>query len=401
MQQNESWISRVVEISKFAHDNDYDSEVSISVTTNHCPSGTVGQSPEDRAKTKELLCAFGWNTTCFQILNPGIDRWFSSQGDAVVGYVTQHLIRVVAGAPVCSLERLPEIIAEFEKDAQAHGLGVCYFGAEARMRDFTSSRPSYSTVALGAQPFWSARSFVDAFAENASLRAQLSRARNKGVTVEEWEPASAERDPHLRACLDDWIQSRGLPPMHFLVEPETLGALEGRRLFVAKRGDKPVGFTVLSPVPERAGYLTEQFVRGHEAPNGTVELGLFTAISKALQEGSEYVTMGIVPLSPHGDLATGTNPKWMRLLLPWVRAHGRRFYNFDGLDSFKTKFLPDGWEPIYAISKERQFSIRTLYAIASAFGDCSPILMLAKGFFKALRQEARWMGVESRYPKTR
>jgi len=37
---------------------------------------TVSDFDHDRAR--ELICQFGWNATAYQILNPGIDLWFSS-----------------------------------------------------------------------------------------------------------------------------------------------------------------------------------------------------------------------------------------------------------------------------------------------------------------------------------
>jgi phosphatidylglycerol lysyltransferase len=345
---------------------------------------------EEWLLAQSLLFQYGWNTTCFQILNPGIERWFSKERDAVVGYVQHHGARVVAGAPVCSMERLADVIAEFEAGCRAQKLSVCYFGAEERIRGLTSSKPGYSMVALGAQPYWTPASFIAAFAGDASLRQQLNRARNKKVSVSEWDLERAHANPELQACLDQWLQTRGLPPMHFLVEPHTLEVLAGRRIFVAERDGRAVGFTVLSPAPQRNGYLTEQFVRGWRAPNGTVELCLHTALSVVATEGSEYVTMGIVPLSMHGEVASRNNPLWLRALMKWVRAHGRRFYNFDGLDAFKSKFKPDGWEPIYAISKEPKFSFKTLYAIAAAFSECSPATMVVRAIYRAARQEVRW-----------
>ena len=63
--------------------------------------------------------------------------------------------------------------------------------------------------------------------------------------------------------------------------------------------------------------------------------------------------------------ARAGEPPWLALTLRWVRAHGRRFYNFDGLDAFKAKLRPEAWEGIYAISAERRFSPRTLHAIAA------------------------------------
>lgn len=46
-----------------------------------------------------LLREYAWNATAYQIVNPGIEHWFSPEGDAVIGYVTRGRVRVVAGAP--------------------------------------------------------------------------------------------------------------------------------------------------------------------------------------------------------------------------------------------------------------------------------------------------------------
>lgn len=338
-------------------------------------------------RAKRLIDRFGWNTTCYQIVNPGIDRWFSAEGDAVVGYVRRVGVRVVAGAPVVSEERLASVVEEFEGARRG---GVCYFGAEGRLRARLGTCSGYSTVALGAQPVWSPQSWCERFEADRGLRAQRNRARNKGVVVREWSCEEATSHPELHRVLQEWLDTRGLPPLHFLVEPDTLGYLEGRRLFVAERAGVPVGFVTLSPVPERRGWLTEQFVRGRNAPNGTVELTLDTAIRTVAADGDRYVTMGIVPLATFGFDDSIGNPAWLRILLVWIRAHGRRFYDFDGLARFKDKFRPDHWEPIYAISKESRFSFRTLYAIAAAFTEGPPAFAVLKGLAKAVRQEWRW-----------
>lgn len=54
------------------------------------------------AKARGIILTHGWNSTSYQILNPGISRWFSK--DAVVGFVTSRGVRVAAGAPVCALD---------------------------------------------------------------------------------------------------------------------------------------------------------------------------------------------------------------------------------------------------------------------------------------------------------
>jgi lysylphosphatidylglycerol synthetase-like protein (DUF2156 family) len=116
-----------------------------------------------------------------------------------------------------------------------------------------------------------------------------------------------------------------------------------RRVFVAEREGEVVGFITLAPVPVRKGWLTEQFPHTPGSPNGTVEL-MMDAVFRALAEDQcEYVTLGLSPLSRRAKIEPIDNPLWLRVLLAWMRKHGQRFYNFEGLDHFKSKLMPDYW----------------------------------------------------------
>jgi phosphatidylglycerol lysyltransferase len=219
------------------------------------------------------------------------------------------------------------------------------------------------------------------------LRAQLNRARNKGVTVSEWPAKQAENDARLRRVLAQWLETRHLPPLHFMVEPETLSHLDDRRVFVAEREGRVVAFTVLSPVPERNGWLFEQIVRGNSASNGTAELLLDTAMRAIAASGSTYATLGLSPLSQRAGLPQPRQPWWLGLVLRLVRRGGRRFYNFGGLDAFKAKFNPETWEPVYAIAEGTRFPPRALYAIAGAFSGGAPIELVFSAVVRAIRNE--------------
>jgi phosphatidylglycerol lysyltransferase len=173
-----------------------------------------------------------------------------------------------------------------------------------------------------------------------------------------------------------------------MVEPETLSQLHDRRVFVAERRDGEVlGFTVLSPVPARNGWLVEQIVRGSNAPNGTAELLIDSAMRAIAESGATYATLGLSPLSRRAEFVQLPQPIWLRFILRWVRLHGARFYNFDGLDAFKAKFNPEVWEPIYGIAEGRSFPARGLYAIAAAFSGGAPIRLVARALLRAARQE--------------
>lgn len=341
----------------------------------------------DVPHARRLALQHGWNAMAYQIVNDGMCHWFSDAGDAVVGYVRVHGVCIVAGAPICDGSRLGEVIAEWEAFVQSLGCRTCYFGAAGRVFDALHHRPGYSTVVLGAQPVWNPAHWAEILARTPSLRAQMARAGNKGVRVSEWSTDRASRDARLRECLASWIRTRRLPTLHFLVEPYTLHDLQGRRIFVAERAGAVVGFLNASPIPARSGWLIEQFVRADGAPNGTVELLVDGMMRAVAADCAAYVTMGLVPLRENVIAPASSQPAWLSTVLALTRLHGRRFYNFRGLEHFKAKFRPDDWEPIYAISSEPVFTLRTLYAIAAAFTVQSPVLAVGRGLLRAIAAE--------------
>lgn len=342
-------------------------------------------------RTRALVCRYGWNSTAFQLINPGLLRWFATDEDGVIGFARGRGWRVVAGAPVCAHERLGAITQEFEAEAADCGEKVCYFGAEARLEALFLNDATHSLLQLGAQPAWSPQHWAALVAGKSSLRAQLNRARNKGVTVNEWSAEKASNHPALKRCLRAWLATKGLPPLHFVVETETLERLAGRRIMVAEQRGEVVGFVVASPVPQRNGWLIEQNVRGADAPNGTAELQIDATIRALAASGADYVTLGLSPLSTRAQVVTQPTPWLLRLLLAWTRAHGRRFYNFDGLDAFKAKFQPERWEPVYAIVNTPHFPVSALYAIAQAFCGGALWTTAARALWQAARTETRWL----------
>ena len=351
------------------------------------------------AQSRELILEHGWNATAYQILNPGIAHWISEERRGLVGYVEAGKrlgfhpgMWIAAGEPVCAEVDVAGVADAFEAAAARAGRRVCWFGADCRLREILGGKPGYSEMVLGAQPVWDPHRWPAILAGKASLRAQLNRARNKGITVTKRTQREAEGNAELQRCLDEWLHARGLPGLHFLVEPQTLHQLEDRWVFVASHDTAPVGFLVLTPVPARNGWLVEQIIQGKAAPNGTASLLLDAAMTAAADSGSSYLTLGLSPLSFRAP-ASNPTPVWMRALFGWLRAHGRRFYNFQGLEAFKAKFVPDRWDPIVAITNESRPSLGTLHAIADAFsGPRSPERLLGRAVFDAAGEELRALG---------
>lgn len=339
----------------------------------------------DAARARILVMAWGHNATAYQILNPGIRYWFTARGDAVVGYVTRRRWLLVAGEPVCAPADLAEAVAGFEEFAAGRNRKVCYVCAAEPIRRMLAGSARHSAITIGAQPVWNPASWPGILRTRSSLRAQLHRSRNKGVRIEERDAAGAKEDAELRRTLREWLDSRRLPPMHFMVEPDVLsGVVDDRLLLTARHDGRIAAFLVASPVAARNGYLIEELARSPGAPNGTSELLIDAAMEHLAGAGCTFVTMGLVALASG---TTQVNPLWMRALMNLARAHANRFYNFRGLERFRARMAPDSWESIYLISNERRFSPQALYAVGGAFSGISPIRAIAIAVWKGAREE--------------
>ncbi len=337
------------------------------------------------ARARELVMSHGWNSSAYQILNPGIQHWYNARGTGVVGYAERGKYLLVAGDPVCAPETLSRITSEFEEFAKRERRRVCYVCAAEPLRKLLARSREHSIVTLGAQPIWDPGEWASIIAGRASLRAQLRRALNKGVRVEQMDAGAAAQSAELRGVLQQWLTSRPLLPLGFLTEPEILGGELGDRVvFVARHANRAVAYLVGSPVPARNGYLIEMLARSRQAPNGTSELLVDAAMRRFAREARTYVTMGLVALVRN---AVMHNPLWLRNLMGFARAHANRLYNFRGLEHFRVKMFPAAWEESYLISKERRFSPRSLYAVGGGFSGMSPVRAICSGVLKiAARQ---------------
>lgn len=337
----------------------------------------------DADTARDLILRYGWNTLSYQILNPGITLWFNESRSAVIGYVASPSHLIAAGVPVTGEDDLLPVTEEFLEFAASLGKRVCFFGAQERFASVISTFYPASLILLGAQPVWQPRNLAAQFGLKPSLRAQVARAKNAKVTAEVCTGDRTLLVADLKRCLDEWLQGRGLPALHFLVEPDTLGNLNDRILTVARKGESIVGYCIATPIPGRNGWLIEQIIRGNGAPNGTVELLLKTATASITAKGGSFITLGLSPLSGH-YAPPFRQPLWLSLILKTIRQSGKSFYNFAGLDTFKAKFQPDAWEPVYAITNEARPSPGTLYAIATAFCGDSPFRFLLKSINRIL-----------------
>ena len=306
-----------------------------------------------------MLQRYGWNATSFQVLEPGFQYWFADE-DACIAYVDTGRAWVAAGAPLCAPNRFLELAQRFAADARRSRRRTAFFAVEGR---FVEAVP-WPNLLVGEQPEWNANEWTETVRASGSLREQLRRARAKGVSIRTAAPAEfASEDAPLRLALEalvaGWLGRREMAPLGFLVQVDPLTLLEHHQVHVAEQHGRLVGFLSVSPILARGGWLLQNLVRAHDAPNGTSEL-LVDHAMRAASVGAtavpSMVTLGLAPLA--GPVAPA---------LRWARSAGAVLFDFDGLRAFKARLRPSRWTPIHLAFPSGQSETATVLDVLSAF----------------------------------
>ncbi len=290
----------------------------------------------DDARARALIARVGRTATAFQALGRGVSHWFApAPTDGLVAFVPVRGAWVAAGEPIAKPDQALMVAEAFVAAAGRAGVRASFFATEGNL----AASPRFRRLLLGEQPVWHPPQWEAYVRGHRSFREQLRRARAKGVSVAVYDAASL-CDPGLREPLDRlvarWLAARSMAPLAFLVDMQPFAHAEEKHTLLALRNGEPCGLLSLAPVSARNGWLFEHLLRDGDAPNGTAELLVDAAMRLIADEGAQWATLGLAPLSGalNGPLRA-------------VRRLSRPLFNFDGLAAFKRKLRPERWEPIY------------------------------------------------------
>jgi lysylphosphatidylglycerol synthetase-like protein (DUF2156 family) len=292
----------------------------------------------DEAAALAALKRSGIDAVSFQALKAGVHWWIDAPPPAGTGarlaYAQSGRSWIAIGAPLTDPPARAEAVRRFIIAARVQRRRPVFFGVEDAAV-FSSCR----TLLLGLQSVLKPAEWEATLRRRPKLREQLRRARAKGVTVRAVAAAELSAGSPLRGAVDrlrrQWLTSRHMEPMAFLVAVEPFHAIGEHLYFVAERHGTVVQFLSAVPIYARTGWLMEDMLRGHEAPNGTTEL-VIDALMRHLDGDPHWVTPGLTPLS--GEIRW-----WLRL----TRGTMVALYDFSGLRRFRSRLGPAEWRPIW------------------------------------------------------
>ena len=125
--------------------------------------------------------------------------------------------------------------------------------------------------------------------------------------------------------------------------------------------NRALAFVTWEPIWARRGWALDLMRRRDDAPAGVIESLIVACAETARERGDEMLSLSLSALAKTEADATDAGDRARTFLME----HLRRFYDFEGLFRWKSKFAPE-FEPRYLVYPDPMALPGIVYALARA-----------------------------------
>ena len=271
---------------------------------------------------------------------------FGEHGPGFVMYGVSGRSWVALFDPVAPPDQVPELIDAFIQLADQHG-GWPVFYQVGRESLHLYLDTGLSVVKIGEEARVQLSSFSLDGPERRNLRRVYRKSVQEGCSFEVIPPEQVPTIlPELRDISERWLRNKKAREKGF-----SLGAFEepyvsSFPVALVRCAGALVAFATLWTTPGREEVQVDLMRYSEAAPPGVMRYLMVETMLWAKQQGYQWHNLGMSPLS--GLRSTAVASLWTALGR-MIYGYGERFYNFQGVRTFKEWFYPV-WEPKYLIS---------------------------------------------------
>ena len=303
---------------------------------------------DDRTRMLELVDRRGTSPLSFLLRYDAPWHAFFD-GDAAVCYLASARAAVAWSDPLADSDRLPEVVAAFDRAMRGERRGVCLVAVgEPTAR--AALVAGYSALKVGEEPWFDLSTWHRPRGDRGKkLRWLVNHARAAGVEIDDHPPAQ-ERDVSVTRDVDDvvgrWRASLGRPESNSFMRTAPLELPELKRLFVAHRDGRAEAVLACAYLPASGAWYFEDLVRTPDAVNGATELLVTSALERLQVEGVPSAAFALAPMRGVRD-QIDPRARWLGWVLEGVIRGIDRRYGFRAIARYEARFAPTGWRPRY------------------------------------------------------
>lgn len=320
-------------------------------------------SPE-RKRIIHYLRKWGGDTAD-AILDPECAIFMDPQIEGLIGYRLKYNRVVVFGDPVCALEDKYKLAQAFQEYCKKMGYKVIYAIVSEDFTKWALNSICKASIEFGERLILNPQQnpFNNTGVKGSLVRRKYRHAIKEGVDVMEYIPYDPRIEQELEDVAEAWLRSRNRFQIH-ISNVYLFRDCPGKRWFYAKQNGKIVGILILNQLKSSQGWLMNHLMVNPEAPHGTQELLVITAIETLGKEGYQLISFGAMTGSCLGEIQ-GLNP-----LFAWTTKTifkiADRLFHLEGLKTFWGKFQPKS-EKTYLLFSHQTLDIRSILSLMHAF----------------------------------
>lgn len=282
--------------------------------------------------------------------------------NGIVGYRIEDRCAIVFGEPLAPAAEQGNLTQAFEEFCKQQGLNIVY---AIISENFTNSLPQFKkriTIQYGNKLILdSNHNPLHGSGPKATLvRKKVKHAINDGVMINEYIHHDEALEKAMAELGQAWSNSR-YGPQVYIAHHSFFKDREGKRWFYAMQKEQIRGFLILNALHSSNGWLLNNVIISADAPAGTSELLITTALKTLEEEKSNKVFIGPVTTMQNPEI------KGASAIYSWLIRIGfkvaKKIFRLEGQRIFWEKFQPKQ-EPSYVMLDKINF--RTVRALLKA-----------------------------------
>lgn len=278
--------------------------------------------------------------------------------EGVIAYRIEANCAIVFGEPLSAPGDRTKLAEAFHHYCQEAGLNVVYVIVS---KPFTKSIPSGCFIQFGHKLILDPEDDpLKKTGSNAQLlRKKVKHASKAGLIVSEYFGGDPALEKEMEQIGHSWLQARHGPQI-YIAHLSLFNNREGKRWFYAEHKNGIAGFCILNEIKASSGWLLNNLIISRDAPSGTSELIIASALETLAKENCRFVEVGPV-VATHIEIGgLGTISSWF---VRRIFSIFKKLYHLDGQAIFWEKFQPKK-EPSYLLFD--QVNLRTIKALLHA-----------------------------------
>lgn len=316
-------------------------------------------------EVKSLLKKYGRNTISFQSLIGSFSYFSIPEIEGCIVYTKAKRTILVIWDPLVSDEDFFELVQRFRTFFRSKRYNCAFLSITKECKKRLEIMDFWS-IKIGEEAIFDLKEYSFEGSSMKSNRNYITRAKKEWVTIEKLKTANKEIYKILSEVSENWLKSKKVKGLSFLLKLDPLLHFEDKIIFVAKVGEKIVAYLSCVPIYQRNGFYFEDLVRSKEAPIGTNQFLIYEATQHLKELWFSIASFGTSPLANSWVEETKEN-KVIRKIFDFLYKNVKGFYNFKGLHDFKKSMYPNFWEAKYIAFYPRKVNVRIFLSIVKAY----------------------------------